>query len=249
MPRKHIILPMHIWTIEDLSVTERLVGSVVYGYTEHGKQCFMTNTGLSKLLRVSRRTVSTAVNSLIDKGYIEESGGGRKRTLRWKQLHGEVEAIDHPSGKNLLPVIHKNNTDLNTYSNKMNEEMKEWEKTPKRWEDVRDYFTRLNDLEGTNYGTHVSVWAKEMFSYYEARGWKTKQGEVKAWRGVAQAWYRRSAKRVPQRAVQKRDNEQIRRDIKWHQRRLDNYLAEERRDLAYKESQAIRQLTNQLNEA
>jgi hypothetical protein len=68
------------------------------------------------------------------------------------------------------------------------------------------------------------------------------------WRGVAQAWYRRSAQRVPQRAVQKRDEEQIRRDIKWHQRRLDNYLAEERRDLAYKETQAIRQLNNQLNE-
>ena len=249
MPRKHIILPMHIWTIEDLSVTERLVASVVYGYSEHGKQCFMTNTGLSKLLRVSRRTVSKAVNDLIDKGYIEESGGGRKRTLGWKQMHGGVEANAHLSAKNLLPVIHKNNTNLNTYSNTMNEEMKESVKTPKRWEDVRDYFTRLNDLEGTNYGSHATVWAKEFYAYYEASGWKTKQGDIKVWRGVAQAWYRRSVKRVPQRAVQKRDQEQIRRDIKWHQRRLDNYRAEEKHSLAEKESNAIRQLNNQLNEA
>ena len=246
MPRKHIRIPMHIWTIEDLNVTERLVASIVYGYSEHGKPCFMTNTGFSKLLRMSRRTVSQAVNNLIDKGYLEALGGGSKRTLGWKELTRGVEAIDHLSGKNLLPVIHKN-TDLNTYSNKMNEEMKDWEKVPKRWEDVRDYFTRLNDLEGTNYGSHAAVWGKEMFAYYEARQWKTKQGEVKNWRGVAQAWYRRSAKRVPQRAVQKRDDEQTRRDIKWHQRRLDNYLAEGRRDLAYKESQAIRQLNTQLN--
>ena len=247
MPRKHILIPMHIWTIEDLSVTERLIASIVYGYTEHGKQCFMTNTGLAKLLRMSRRTVSKAVNDLIDKGYVEALGGGSKRTLGWKQLHGGVEAIAHPSGKKLLPVIHKNNTDLNTYHN-MNGEIKKWEKVPKTWQQVRDYFTRLNDMEGTNYGSHATVWAQEMFAYYEARQWTTKQGEIKDWRGVAQAWYRRSAKRVPQRAVQKRDDEQIRRDLKWHQRRLENYRADDRHELAEKEARAIHQLNNQLNE-
>ena len=245
MPRKHIRIPMHIWTIEDLNVTERLVASIVYGYSEHGKPCFMTNTGFSKLLRMSRRTISQAVNNLIDKGYLEALGGGSKRTLGWKELIRGVEAIDHLSGKNLLPVIHKN-TDLNTYHN-MNEEIKNGEKRPSTWQVVRDYFLMMNDREGTNYGSHASSWAKEMFAYYEAREWKTKTGAVTQWRGVAQAWYRRSAKRVPQRAVQKRDDEQTRRDIKWHQRRLDNYLAEGRRDLAYKESQAIRQLNTQLN--
>jgi len=45
MARKHIILPLHIWNLEGLNVTERLVGSVIYGYSEHGKPCFMTNTG------------------------------------------------------------------------------------------------------------------------------------------------------------------------------------------------------------
>ena len=238
---------MHIWTIEDLNVTERLVASIVYGYSEHGKPCFMTNTGFSKLLRMSRRTISQAVNNLIDKGYIEALGGGSKRTLGWKELTRGVEAIDHLGAKNLLPVIHKNNTDSNTYSNKMNQEIKNGMNRPSTWQQVRDYFTRLNDLEGTNYAGHASVWAKEMFAYYEARQWTTKQGDIKDWRGFAQAWYRRSAKRVPQRAVQKRDDEQTRRDIKWHQRRLDNYLAEGRRDLAYKESQAIRQLNTQLN--
>ena len=248
MPRKHIRIPMHIWTKEDLNVTERLVASIVYGYSEHGKPCFMTNTGLSKLLRMSRRTVSLAVNNLIEKGYVEASDGSRKRTLGWKELTRGVEANDHLSGKNLLPVIHKNNTDLNTYSNKMNEEIKEMERIPSTWQMVRDYFVRLNDLEGTNYSSHATAWAKDFFKYYEGNGWKTKQGEIKMWRGVAQAWYRRSAQRVPQRAVQKRDQEQIRRDIKWHQRRRDNYLDDGKRDLAYKETQAIINLHRQLNE-
>ena len=105
MPRKHIRIPMHIWTKEDLNVTERLVASIVYGYSEHGKPCFMTNTGLSKLLRMARRTVSLAVNNLIEKGYVEASEGSRKRTLGWKELTRGVEANDHLSGKN-LSLIH-----------------------------------------------------------------------------------------------------------------------------------------------
>ena len=247
MARKHILIPMHIWTIEDLNQTERLVASVIHGYSEHGKPCFMTNTGLSKLLRISRRTASLAVNNLIEKGYVEASEGSRKRTLGWKELTTRVAESDHLSGKNLLPVIHKNNTDLNTYHN-MNDEIKNGEKRPGTWQQVRDYFLMLNDRAGTGYGGHASAWAQDFFAYYEARGWKTKTGAVDQWRGVAQAWYRRSSERVPQRAVKKIDQEQLRRDIKWHQRRLDNYLADERRDLAYKETLAIQRLTHQLNE-
>ena len=246
MARKHILLPMHIWTLDDLNQTERLVASVIYGYSEHGKPCFMTNTGISKLLRISRRTASLAVNNLIQKGYVEASEGSRKRTLGWKESTTRVAETDHLSGKNLLPVIHKNNTDLNTYHN-MNDEIKNSEKRPSTWQVVRDYFLLLNDRAGTGYGSHASTWAQDFFAYYEARAWKTKTGEVEQWRGVAQAWYRRSSERVPQRAVKKIDHEQLRRDMKWHQRRLDNYLADNRRDLAYKETLAIQRIKQQLN--
>ena len=246
MARKHIILPMHIWQIEDLSVTERLVASVVYGYTEHGRPCFMTNTGLSKLLRVSRRTISTAVNSLIDKGYIEAAGGGSKRTLTWKILHGGVEAIAHPSGKNLLPVIHKNNNNLNTEVISMNEEIKEGERKPLHWQQVRDYFIQLDDQRRNQYRGHCVPWAQEFYSYYDAREWRTKQGAIDKWRPVALAWFKRSADKVPQRAVKQLDIEALQRDLKWHQRRLEGYEARGKAGLAHKEARAIHHIEQQL---
>ena len=246
MARKHIRLPMHIWTIEELSVTERLVASVVFGYTEHGRPCFMTNTGLSKLLRVSRRTISAAVNSLIDKGYLEAAGGGSKRTLTWKQLHGGVEAIAHPSGKNLLPVIHKKNTNLNTYSINMTEEIREGEKKPLHWQQVRDYFNHLDDQCGGGYRSHVVEWARSFVGYYQARQWKNKHGDITKWRPVAAAWFKRSAEKAPRRAVQRVDIESLRRDLKWHQRRLDGYEARGKAELIHKEARAIHDIEEQI---
>ena len=88
MPRKNIIVPMHVWQLEDLNVTERLVASVVYGYSEQGNPCFMTNTGFSKLLRVSKRTAQRAVNTLLDKGYLEALEGRQQRQLMCRDCLG-----------------------------------------------------------------------------------------------------------------------------------------------------------------
>ena len=248
MARKHIILPLHIWNLEGLNVTERLVGSVIYGYSEHGKPCFMTNTGFSKLLHVSRRTASAAVNKLIDLGHVEALEGGSKRTLGWKQLHTRVEATAQEGGSQLLPVIQRLNTDLNTQTNKMNDEIKKNEKTPMHWQQVRDYFLHLMDREGSSHANHAEGWAKDFFTYYEARNWRTKHGAVDKWRPVAAAWYTRSAKNVPQRAVRKVDKEQLRRDYDWHERRYNNYIKRDREEQAAQEIAKMRQIKSILNQ-
>lgn len=217
MARKHIIIPMHIWDMEELSVTERLVASVIYGYSEHGKPCFMTNTGLAKLLHVSRRTVSASVCNLIEQGHVMADRDGNKRTLGWKKVHTRVAKSASTLRSQLPTVIHNYNTSINTDHNKMMED----EKRPIHWQQVRDYFTWINDKERTQHSGHVVSWAKDFFTYYDARNWRNKHGDITRWKPVAEAWYRRSVKNVPQRAVQKRDEEQVRSDIRWHRRRAD----------------------------
>ena len=255
MPRKQIIIPMHIWDIEGMSVTDKLVASVVYGYTRQGKPCFMTNTGLSKLLKVSKRTISASVNRLIDGDYIEALDLDHRRQLAFKrvakvarggsnQLLGGVAKSARGGRSQLPPVIKTLKSNLNKDLN-MDEEIKNEEKRPDTWQQVRDYFRHLDDAD--HYRQHIVAWAQDFVSYYESRDWTNKHGAITKWRPVASAWFRRNADKVPKRAVKRVDHDALRRDLKWHQRRLDNYLADERRDLAYKESCAIEAIKQQLN--
>lgn len=243
MARKHIIVPMEIWNIEGLNVTERLVGSIIYGYTANGKQCFMTNAGLSKLLRVSKRTASAAVSALVEGGYVDASGGGSKRHLTWKPASMGVEAIAPQHRSQLLPVIYKSNKEVNDTSIEM-DGVKD-SKRPSGWQAVRDYFQWLDDRDSGAYRGNLEPWARDFVAYYEARGWKNKHGEIKEWRPVALAWYKRSAERAPRRAVQRRDEETIRADIRWHQRRYEGYK-DSKPHLADGELAAIEQLKRQL---
>lgn len=240
MARKHIILPLHIWNIEGLTQNERLVLSVIYGYTEHGKPCFMTNTGLAKLLHITRRTASRAVTSLIDKGYIEALEGGQKRHLGAKSCLGGVDTNAQGGAKFCPTVIHKNNRDLNTESI-MTEER------PKEWTEVRDFMQRLCDADGRNVRQHIESWSRAFVGYYTARQWQTKTGPIRDWKPVAQAWYKRSADKVPQRAVKRIDVEALRRDIQWHERRRDHYRAEQKFDKAAAEDAAISRLHHAIN--
>ena len=261
MPRKQIIIPMDIWNLDDLNVTDKLVASVVFGYTRQGKPCFMTNPGFSKLLHVSKRTISASVNRLIDGGYIEALALDHRRQLAWKrveesaregrsQLLGRVAKSAREGRSQLPPVIKTLKSNLNKDLN-MNGEIRDLEKTPASWEDVRDYFRALDGMDwNEQFSTHVVAWAKDFFSYYDSRGWQNKHGAITKWRPVALAWFKRNATKVPRKAVKRVDYDALRRDLKWHQRRLDNYLADERRDLAYKESRAIEAIKQQLsNEA
>lgn len=247
MARKHILVPLHIWNLEGLNVTERLVASIIHGYTEQGKPCFMTNTGLSKLLRVSRRTVSAAVNKLIDEGYVEPLEGGSKRTLGWK-LASKGGGSNCTGG--WKPASNRN-TDINTHSNtdiNRMHDLKDSEKQPAHWQQVRDYFLHLNDKDGTRNEQHCVPWAQDFHTYYEARSWRNKHGDITKWRPVALAWYRRSAKNVPQRAVVKVDAVQIRRDIEWHRKRYDMYERQDKQRQAHAELAAIQRLQHKLNQ-
>jgi len=65
---------------------------------------------------------------------------------------------------------------------------------------------------------------------------------------VALAWYRRSLKNVPQRAVVKVDTEAIMRDIKWHRKRYDMYERQDKARQASQELAAIQRLEHKLKQ-
>ena len=244
MARQYIIVPLDIWQLEGLSVTERLVASVVYGYTEQGNPCFMTNTGFSKLLRVSPRTISAAVNKLIDGGYIEALEGGNNRRLGWKLASRGGRS--HLLGGWKLPSTRntEHNEDSKNIHNRMN--TREDDKRPLHWQQVRDYFLHLDDSEHGRNRQHCIPWARDFFTYYDARGWQNKNGAITAWRPVALAWYRRSEKNVPQRATPRRDDEQLRGDLRWHRRRYENYERNDKPRQAHSELQSIKAIEAEL---
>ena len=246
MAREYIKVPLEIWQIEELNVTERLTASIIHGYTEHSKICFMTNTGFSKLLRVSPRTISAAVNRLIDLGYVEALGGGSKRQLGWKLASMGVEADCVGGWKPASTRNNKiNSKPIRTYI-EMNEEIRENEKKPETWQEVRNCFTDLDDKQGGAYRSHLVAWAQSFYEYYDSRGWKNKHGAITKWRPVAVAWFNRSAEKAPRRAVRQVDVEALRRDLKWHQRRLDGYELRGKQDLVLKEARAIHGIEQQL---
>tara|TARA_R100000654_G_scaffold34171_1_gene59604 strand:+ start:8399 stop:9115 length:717 start_codon:yes stop_codon:yes gene_type:complete len=209
---------MHIWQLSDINVTERLVASIVYGFTDQGKPCFMTNTGFSELLRISKRSAQRAVNSLIEKGHLEHVEGRQQRQLMCRVCLGGVDTSVQ-GGESPVSI---RNIYMNKEPNKEHNKMEE-EKKPIHWQQVRDYFTWINDKERGNNSSHVISWAKDFFTYYDARNWRNKNGAITRWKPVAEAWYRRSAKKVPQRAVINRDDVQLRSDIRWHRKRAAAY--------------------------
>lgn len=248
MAREYIKIPLHIWEIEELNVTERLTASIIYGYTEHSKLCFMTNTGFSKLLRVSPRTISAAVNRLIDLGHVEALGGGSKRQLGWKLASMGVEADCVGGWKPASTRNSKFNRNLNRTSIEMNDEIREREKKPDTWQVVRDYFHSLDDKQGGFYRPHIVSWAQSFYQYYDSRDWKNKRGDITKWRPVAVAWFNRSAEKAPRRAVKQVDVEALRRDLKWHQRRLEGYDLRGKEDLVHKEARAIHSIEQQIKQ-
>lgn len=254
MARRHIILPLHIWNLEGLSVTERLVASVIHGYTEQGKPCFMTNTGFSKLLHVSKRTASAAVNTLIDEGYVEPLEDGKRRSLRWKNLLGGVADSARGGRSQLLGGVAKTsirNTehiDKSITEHNMNEGMREEERKPIHWQQVRDYFKHINTKERTRHQGHCEAWAKDFYTYYDSREWQNKHGAITKWRPVALAWYRRNAEKVPHRPVPTFDAEKARADIRWHRRRYEMYERQDKGEQAHRELNAIARLQQQLKQ-
>lgn len=252
--RKNIVIPMDIWELDGYSFSERIVLAEIASFTRKGLPCFATNAHFAELLDMSERNIQRKLQKL-EKGFLisvryEEVEGKTRRILT--ALHHDKSVT--PTTTEVSPLPRQNchpphdKTVTRTISStiSMNESTTKGSSLGTDYETVARYFVAL---AADNHVTTTAAQqiARQFIDYYEAREWRTQRGPITEWKPVALAWWRKAAARIPQRAVKrKRMEEEVRRDIKWHQRRMESY-AETKPHLVEAEKRAIETLKRELN--
>ena len=67
---KGIWIPIEIWQDTDLSWNEKILLMEIDSFTSRGRDCFISNEYISKLLGVTERMASTYLSHLVDYGYV-----------------------------------------------------------------------------------------------------------------------------------------------------------------------------------
>lgn len=82
-----VVIPIEIWTAQDLSWNERVLLAEIDRHTRHGRDCFVSNEYISKFLGVHVVNASKILSSLIKKGYVSKTRfDGRKRYITSNML-------------------------------------------------------------------------------------------------------------------------------------------------------------------
>ena len=229
---------MDILHLEGYSFAEKILLAEIASFTRKGRDCFATNAHFMELMQLKERQVRRIISKLQHGGLI---------AVTYKHIDGKTRRVL----KALTPVTHDlpppvmddprtiQVTNTTTKTTTMDSILKT------DYEEAAPYFVHLAE------GTHVSAtaareMARNFVAYYTARDWRTDRGPITAWKPVAAAWFRKGAERIPQRAVKRQRGEaEIRADIRWHERRRDNY-SDIKPHLVQKEINAIRALENEL---
>ena len=229
---------MDILHLEGYSFAEKILLAEIASFTRKGRDCFATNAHFMELMQLKERQVRRIISKLQHGGLI---------AVTYKHIDGKTRRVL----KALTPVTHDlptpvtddprtiQVTNTTTKTTTMDSNLKT------DYGEAAPYFVHLAE------GTHVSAtaareMARNFVAYYTAREWRTDRGPITAWKPVAAAWFRKGAERIPQRAVKRQRGEaEIRADIRWHERRRDNY-SDIKPHLVQKEINAIRALENEL---
>jgi len=91
-------IPLEIMLSKELEPTAKAVFYHVSGLDKTLGHCFDSNAYLAAFLNVTEKTISLAIKSLIENGYVEKvSFDGRKRVLRinpeWERQRADRERI------------------------------------------------------------------------------------------------------------------------------------------------------------
>ena len=149
----------------------------IYGY------CFATNKYFAELYNVSTNTISEWINQLKRYGYINVSLIYKENSKEIQERRIYLRDSDHSikkewgyhekSGGGIPKKREDNNTSINNTRNNIIPSLQE----------VEDYIT----AKGYNVVAHT------FFDYYEALGWKDKNGkEVKNWKLKLLTWHNHS---------------------------------------------------------
>ena len=168
------------WMINDLQLkgTELMVYAIIYGFSQaEGQRYTGSLQYLAEWCNTTKRSVQTALKSLLDKGYI----------LKEDRYINNVKFVEYFVGIEKISMggiekISTNNIDINNIDNYINN-MRPAKKSAKPTiEDIKAYcIERRNKVD-----------PEKFFDYYEANGWvQGKSGKpVRDWRACIRTWER-----------------------------------------------------------
>ena len=244
---KFIHLPVHIWAMTDLRAGQRILLALIHGFTTSGKGLMMSNKALGELLHVSPRTVRRWLSEMDAAGLVKVNSDDGQRVVI---LSGGVDTAMTGGGGH-SPVHHIERIKTKDINHNNGIEMKKVEV-----DEVLDYMMTLPRIIELKLSRgEVKRMAVDAVSYYEANQWRTSKGvPVTQWRGVMDAWIKRACKDcTPVKRRPAVDVDQLQRDIRWHQRRLDNYEERGQFRQAANEANAIKgiqlQIQRHMNDA
>ena len=144
---KGIWIPIEIWEAEDLSWNEKILLMEIDSFTTQGKDCFISDDYISRLLNVNLTYANKLLSSLIKKGYVIKTRfDGRRRFVEsradlQKSARQTCQEVHHTN--NNIPIeedkssSNNNNRNVRYDFKKALMEIGVSEQTAKDWMEVR----------------------------------------------------------------------------------------------------------------
>ncbi len=115
-----IWIPKQIYLNTEVNWYAKILFLEIHSFTQHGKECYMSNKYISSFLKISERQVSRYISELKALGWVEEASfDGRKRYLK-SMLQFSFRSVD--SDLTILSRQHRqfypNSIDKNDHQNK-----------------------------------------------------------------------------------------------------------------------------------
>ena len=173
---KGIWIPAEIWEDTALTWNEKIVLMEIDSFTASGKDCFISDEYIGKLIGVSTRTASTIVSKLIRMGYVKKTrSDGRHRYLESAIIASQICKICGADTQNLRTTYNKI---TNTNLQKKEEIYKEERFRKPSLEEVSEYcLERRNGID-----------PQAFLDFYESKGWKVGNTPMKDWRAAIRTW-------------------------------------------------------------
>ena len=173
---KGIWIPAEIWEDTALTWNEKIVLMEIDSFTATGKDCFISDEYIGKLIGVSTRTASTIVSKLIRLGYVKKTrSDGRHRYLESAIIASQVCNICGADTQNLQTTYNKiTNTNLLL---KKEENKEERFRKPSLQEVYHYCLERKNGID-----------PQQFLDFYDSKGWKIGNSPMKDWKAAIRNW-------------------------------------------------------------
>ena len=191
---KGIWIPIEIWQDSDLSWNEKILLMEIDSFTSKGKDCYISNEYIAKLLGVTSRWASQCLSHLIDRNLVKvTSFDGRVRMVESNltSFQAEWKKTSRQSGAK-LPHTDNNITDNNVVDKSTTVYKREAAFVKPTIEEVRAYCRERGNC----------IDAEAFIAHYESNGWMVGRNKMKNWRQAVITWekshiYRKSTLSQP----------------------------------------------------